>query len=202
MAKASASTAAERRNGTKAIYPSSPDSANAGSRHCDSPGCDAYGVHRAPKSPAQLNDYYWFCLDHVRAYNRAWNYNAGMNAAELEREVRRAATWDRPSWRFGTRQTDPARRNGGDFGDPFDLLREGRTRTRPDRPCGETHDRTIVRALDTMGLSPPVDRKTLKARYNILVKRNHPDRNGGSREAEERLKLINEAYTTLKDFLS
>ena len=39
----------------------------------------------------------------------------------------------------------------------------------------------------------------VKARYIELVKRFHPDTNGGDKTAEERLKLINEAYTTLKN---
>ena len=35
-------------------------------------------------------------------------------------------------------------------------------------------------------------------RYIELVKRLHPDANGGDKTAEDRLKLVNQAYTTLK----
>jgi hypothetical protein len=48
-------------------------------RLCDHPGCEAGGDYRAPRSRLELNHYYWFCLDHVRGYNAAWNYYAGMN---------------------------------------------------------------------------------------------------------------------------
>ncbi|MFO1060844.1 MAG: DnaJ domain-containing protein, partial [Dongiaceae bacterium] len=36
-------------------------------------------------------------------------------------------------------------------------------------------------------------------RYKSLVKRLHPDANGGDKAAEERLKHINLAYSTLKN---
>ena len=57
-------------------------------------------------------------------------------------------------------------------------------------------------ALDTLGLSLPLSLVTLKARYKELVKRFHPDANGGDKAAEERLKLVNQAYATLKNSVS
>ena len=72
-------------------------------RLCDHPGCVAGGEFRAPKSRLELRDYYWFCLDHIRAYNSAWNYYAGMSDREIEAEIRRDTVWQRPSWRLGDR---------------------------------------------------------------------------------------------------
>ena len=54
------------------------------------------------------------------------------------------------------------------------------------------------RALAMLDLAPPVKADEVKLRYKELVKRLHPDANGGDKEAEERLKLINDAYSTLK----
>jgi hypothetical protein len=70
-------------------------------RPCARRGCANAGTHRAPRSRAALGEYVWFCLDHVREYNAAWNYCAGMSEAEIERRVRRDTVWERPSWRFG-----------------------------------------------------------------------------------------------------
>ena len=56
-----------------------------------------------------------------------------------------------------------------------------------------------AKALSTMDLSPPVTLDKLKARYKELVKRFHPDTHGGDKAAEERLKLINQAYSTLRN---
>src|SRR5271169_3382390 len=72
-------------------------------RVCDHPACEAGGDFRAPKSRLELRDYYWFCLDHVRAYNAAWNYYAGMSDTEIEAEIRSDTVWQRPSWRLGDR---------------------------------------------------------------------------------------------------
>ena len=43
-------------------------------QNCDSPDCQKAGQYRAPKSREHLQDYYWFCLEHVRVYNKSWNY--------------------------------------------------------------------------------------------------------------------------------
>ena len=70
-------------------------------RSCDQDNCPEDGLFKAPKSRSSLNDYYWFCLDHVRAYNKAWNYCEGMNEDEIEDEIRRSTVWDRPTWPAG-----------------------------------------------------------------------------------------------------
>lgn len=181
------------------MAPLRSDFGATGVRHCDVPGCSSHGEHRAPKARDRLNDYFWFCLDHVREYNRAWNYYAGMSEAEVEADLRRSTTWNRPSWPFGTAGKGESPAWG--FRDPFDLF-EG------DGQAGERQDSSRTRALrpeekafQTMQLSPPVTMVELKAQYKSLVKIHHPDANGGDRDAEERLKLINDAYTTLKAFL-
>src|ERR1700739_4835002 len=72
-------------------------------RMCDHPGCVAGGDFRAPRSRLELNHYYWFCLDHIRAYNAAGNYYSGMSDPEIEAEIRRDTVWQRPSWKLGER---------------------------------------------------------------------------------------------------
>ena len=73
-------------------------------RRCAAKGCNGEGLYPAPKSRDALRDYIWFCLDHVRAYNKSWNYYDGLQGAALEAEIRRATTWERPSWKFATGQ--------------------------------------------------------------------------------------------------
>ncbi len=70
-------------------------------RGCDCPGCDRTGDYRAPKDRDHLTDYYWFCLDHVREYNRQWDYFAGMSGHDIESHIRNATLWERPSWPLG-----------------------------------------------------------------------------------------------------
>jgi hypothetical protein len=59
-------------------------------RACDVPGCAADGCFRAPRARDRLNDYWWFCLDHVREYKSRWDYYAGMSESDIERELRQA----------------------------------------------------------------------------------------------------------------
>lgn len=163
-------------------------------RSCDHPGCTATGEYRAPRSRAELDHFYWFCLDHVRAYNAAWNFYAGMSTAEIEAEIRSDTVWQRPTWPLGARigALYGARWRG--FG-VFDLDEDGtgQRETRAPRPRSPQE-----KALALFDLRPPLTLAGLKARYKELVKRHHPDTHGGDRAAEERLKEINEAYSTLK----
>ena len=160
-------------------------------RQCDSPDCELPGEHRAPKSRVRLRDYYWFCLEHVRAYNNAWNYYAGMSEAEVEGERRADTYWHRPTWPF---------RGDNGFSDSvedgFGLFEDEQSSEKSKR---EQFSATApeLAALAILNLSPPVTRQAIKSRYKELAKRHHPDTNGGSKKAEERLKAINRAYETL-----
>jgi hypothetical protein len=183
------------------------DAAGKGGRDglCDHPDCTAAGLYRAPKSPQRLNEYYRFCLDHVREYNRAWDYCAGWSADDIEAETRRALCWDRPTWRLGHWTTGSARpRSDGvnvEFDDVFGIFSEGpqRDRRRGQRPSAKPQVPAAERkALHTLGLEASASWAEIKARYKRLAKRFHPDANGGDRQAEERLKEVNLAYSVLK----
>ena len=177
------------------------------------PTAPPQGFIARPKSPQRLNEYYRFCLDHVREYNRAWDYCAGWSADDIEAETRRALCWDRPTWRLGEWTTElpgqgprPKNSPGTDgvnieFDDVFGIFSEGETgdgrrqRQNPPRPKAPAAER---KALHTLGLDArPIGRRSRLATSG-LAKRFHPDANGGDRQAEERLKEINLAYSALK----
>lgn len=168
-------------------------------RCCDHPGCEQAGEYRAPKSRSRLNDYYWFCLDHVRDYNKAWDYYAGMSTAEIEREMRQDTTWQRPSWPLGKWATqDRFIRDRVVKGFGFEFGRESSAGHDRGQEARHTAPTPEMEALAVLNLTPPVDFPRIKARYRELAKQHHPDTNGGTREAEEKLKEINHAYNTLK----
>jgi len=176
-------------------------------RNCDHPDCAEAGEFRAPISRDRLHEYRWFCLDHVREYNKAWNYYAGMSEREIEDETRRDTTWHRPTWPLGARvggyrrfmsSTTSIHDGFGPFGDdPAQARQYARAHM-----AGVHPNSPEARALAVMDVEPPLNLTRLKARYKELVKLNHPDANGGDKLAEERLKDINEAYATLKKLLS
>ena len=167
-------------------------------RHCVHSGCAEEGLYRAPVSRSRLRDYYWFCLEHVRAYNLSWDFFKGMSAAEIEVQRRHDTVWQRPSWPLGgaLRNGRGAYRVRDDFG-LFGEAGEARPRNGKDR--AEARQRNEEdRALAILDLAPPLDFTQIKARYKQLAKQLHPDANGGDKQAEERLKVVNQAYSTLK----
>ena len=168
-------------------------------RVCDHPDCAAGGEFRAPKSRLDLHDYYWFCLDHVRAYNAAWNYYAGMSDSEIEAEIRSDTVWQRPSWRLGDRHGPGyVARVRDPLGVFLGGARGGRDRDRPSRETARRVLSAQEQALAVFEIEPPFTPVRLKARYKALVKLHHPDAHGGDKAAEEKLKIINQAYATLK----
>lgn len=166
-------------------------------RCCEHPDCSEPGLYRAPKSRQNLHDYFWFCLDHVRDYNSRWNYYAGMDEAEVEAHIRNDTVWQRPSWPLGSWHSFRIRQRESKFRDPFGFFREDRP-----NPSGGEAKRQLPaaerQALSVLNLPPSATRAEIKMRYKDLVKQLHPDANGGDKRAEERLKLINQAYSTLK----
>jgi curved DNA-binding protein CbpA len=192
-----------RRSPVDPVFPAEPE---APVRACDHPGCEGGGEFRAPRSRLELESYFWFCLEHVRAYNAAWNYYAGMSEGEIESHIRQDTVWQRPTWKLGQRHTPFSER----VRDPFGFQNghaNGHTNGH-NGSAGRGHnghagasDRAASaceQALAVFDIDPPFTAVRLKARYKVLVKEHHPDAHGGDKIAEEKLKIINQAYATLK----
>jgi DnaJ-domain-containing protein 1 len=161
-------------------------------------GCDEAGEYRAPKSRTTLNDYYWFCLEHVRAYNAGWDYYKGMSPAEVEAQLRADMVGQRPTWPLGS--LGHTAWDEDVLKDPLHILAAGRMKTQK-RPDPHKAPVELREPLATLGLSWPTTLDAVKTRYKELAKRHHPDANGGSRDAEERLKTINLAYAAVRSKL-
>ena len=174
-------------------------------RPCEAPDCAGLGEYRAPKSRNSLNEYKWFCLEHVREFNAAWDFYKGMNEAEIEANVRGDAVGHRPTWPLGRLGGFNPFAEDGFLRDPLGTLRDtplhqARRQQQAPKPAGPPPE--LRAALDVMGLSWPLDTQILRARYKELAKRYHPDANGGDREAEEKLKDVNRAYSLLRQRLA
>ena len=175
-------------------------------RACDMPGCDGSGTHRAPKGRNLEGEYFWFCLDHVRQYNKSYNYFTGMNDAAIQAFQRDATIGHRPTWQMGVNAKieEPvrtARPSGfawsGRNQDPFRFFGDGFQAGGPDPERRKVRNME-ARSLKTLGLDSTASAAEIKARYKLLVKRHHPDANGGDRSLEDRLREIIQAYSYLK----
>ena len=173
---------------------------------CEWPGCTGIGKHPAPKGRDSEGDYHYFCVEHVRQYNKQYNYFSGMQDPEIQDWRKRDETGHRPTWKLG--QNSWAAQNGGRFrndkadrerttSDPFDLLGEKMRGTQPQRP-GRSIRNAELKALHALGLDETATPERVKEQYKTLVKRLHPDANGGSRANEDKLREIIQAYDYLK----
>jgi curved DNA-binding protein CbpA len=170
-------------------------SADSKRRVCAKDGCTEDGDYKAPRSRRDVRDYIWFCLDHVREYNKSWNYFDGIDEVGMEDVIRRSTTWERPSWKFGTSNKNKTSTWQKVFDDPLGLFGKS-SKTKEEEQSPYSADE--CKALAIFGLSTCTDTKEVKKRYKALAKEHHPDANGGSVKAEERLKTINWAYAILK----
>jgi hypothetical protein len=175
---------------------------------CQWPHCDAPATHRAPKGRLRASEYWQFCLDHVREYNNSYNF-FGMSEDAVAKYQKESITGHRPTWKMGSLGGKPAaKRSRGQFreadrpaDDPFSLFgemgtrRTGHAKTAPE---GRKILNAQRRALDALGLETDAKRADIKARFKMLVKRHHPDANGGDRGSEARLREIIQAYNYLK----
>jgi hypothetical protein len=175
---------------------------------CEWPRCSAPATHRAPKGREHASEYYRFCLDHVREYNNSYNFFEGMSDDAIAKYQKEDLTGHRPTWKMGSvggqqgdaKQPRRGRRGSGWAADDqfglFDRVARG-GQAKPSREARKVLN-AQRRALDVLGLEADAERADIKAKFKVLVKRHHPDANGGDRTSEDRLREIIQAYNYLK----
>lgn len=190
------------RRGEKPQQPTAPE--------CAWDGCGKPGLYKAPKGHRAEGEYHNFCLEHVRHYNTAFNFFAGMSKDELEDTLHVPPNAERrPSFatgQAGARNSYTARtagmRQGERFGDPFGVFARYRYRQGKAEPSGERSQKPVNepdrRALEALGFTGRATSDEIKSAYKGLVKIHHPDANGGNKASEERLRTIIAAYTHLR----
>jgi hypothetical protein len=165
---------------------------------CAIPGCKGLGEYKAPIQPANFDgpgDYRLLCLDHVRQHNAKYNYFDGMSPEEIAEAQGPLGGWERPSRRYRPVGEDPTPA-WADFADPLDAI-AARFR-RSDRGPPQRFSPSERRALGVLGLGEDADLHSVRRRYSKLVRRFHPDRNGGDRSHEAMLAKVIDAWQTLR----
>lgn len=166
-------------------------------RICDKEGCNRPGKYRAPKNPKVLDDYFWFCKEHVREYNQNWNYFQGQSEEEFQHFINNATVWERPTKPIGKAREEAGWARHG-ISDPHELLGDNATKN-PGRSLGRKLPPTEKRALEILDLRDSADKTEIKKAYRALIKVLHPDMNGGDRSQEEILQEVIWAWDQLKD---
>jgi len=168
------------------------------SRACAIKGCEGEGAYRVPKSRDQLSTYMWLCLRHAREHNEHWDYFAGMSDEEIRSFQNEAVIGHRPTWPIGKRAAGlPGGHGTYHVEDGYAVFGDLKEQQQPRRPV-RVVTRLQRQAFDILDLDTSATLNEIKARYKELVKRFHPDANGGDRGTEERLKQVIKAYGILR----
>lgn len=169
-------------------------------RLCDHDGCEEAGKFRAPKAPDVLDDFFWFCQEHVREYNLKWNFFDGKTEAEMNAQMSDDKVWERRT----KDMRDPEARAWSRLGieDAHQVLGDNATRN-PGKAGGATAGRRLPpterRAVEILDARDNSTKPELRKAYKALIKVLHPDMNGGDRSQEEQLQEVMWAWEQLKD---
>jgi hypothetical protein len=157
-------------------------------QRCAWAGCDQPGDFRAPRSKTNLREYQWFCEDHIREFNKQWNYFEGMTQDEIYDFQKDATHGHRPTWRMDQlgkqaerKMEEALHRMFGDGTTDF-------------KAAAKPISARVKDALAVLDLAHPSDKPAIKAQYRELVKKYHPDVNKGNARAEDTFKKITASY--------
>ena len=173
------------------------------SQTCQWAGCEKPGTHKAPAGRDREGQYLYFCLDHVREYNKNYNYFSGLADDEIAKFQKDSMIGNRPTWKMGTQRMDEMA-----AAPMFSEMRSGSARSMrmrdPNWRAGESAQpvRKLkpleAKAMTALGLKATATADDIKTQYKALVKKHHPDANGGDRASEERFREVVQAYQLLK----
>jgi hypothetical protein len=170
-------------------------------RQCEHDGCQEAGKFRAPKAPDVLDDFYWFCKDHVREYNAKWSFFDGKTEAEMNAQHSKDKVWERETKDF----RDPEARAWARLGieDPHQVLGDNATRNPGKNGSTAGHTRRLPpterKAIDILDAKDNWSKADVRKAYKKLIKVLHPDMNGGDRSQEEQLQQVVWAWDQIKD---
>ena len=167
-------------------------------KKCDKDDCNEKGEFKAPKSRLNLNEYYFFCLDHIKEYNRSWDFYKGLSVNQIETSMRDDIIWNRPSWPLKGNPYKIMDQIDNFYSDDIDMLNyDQNDRYFKNKLVDHNLTSDENKALSVLKLNLPLNLEKIKKNYKKLVKIFHPDVNGNNKKAEEKFKEINKAYKTL-----
>ena len=166
---------------------------------CDQANCKNIGEFKAPKSRSHLNDYYFFCIKHIKEYNQSWDFYKGLSIDQIELSMRKDTIWDRPSWPLKgnpTKILDQLKEFFNNDSNSFEKEREIQDFLK-NRTIDESLTSSEYKSIKILDLNLPISVDEIKKKYKKLVKIFHPDVNANNKKAEIKFKEITEAYKIL-----
>ena len=162
---------------------------------CEWENCNESGKFKAPLERDNSKDYRWLCEEHIKSFNKNWNYFDGMSQAEIENFLKSDLTWHRPTQKFGSSDNFFNILWNNALSDKFNLFNENKIFNSLNGKHLNEKDKDAFRI---MGLEFNTDWPSVQKKFKTLVKKFHPDRNSGNKQFEDKLKKITLAYSHLK----
>ncbi len=165
---------------------------------CDKKNCHLEGKYKAPKSVMNLRDYYLFCLDHVKEYNKSWDYYKGMTVNQIESSLRQDVIWNRPSW--------PTKGSANYIMSQINEIIDNKTNFLNNKKDEHYVKNDLLfnnltleeqKCVKKLNIKLPITLEKIKSSYKKLVKKYHPDVNQNDISAEKNFKEVNSAYKVL-----
>ena len=167
-------------------------------KKCDKVGCNEKGKFKAPKSRILLNEYYFFCLEHIKEYNKSWDFYKGLSVNQIESSMREDIIWNRPSWPLKGNPYKVIEQINNFFSEDIEHLNhENKDSYFKNKLIDENLTEEEDKALSILSLKLPLTLEKIKKNYKKLVKIFHPDVNGNNKDKENKFKDINNSYKIL-----
>ena len=167
-------------------------------KKCDNVDCNEKGEFKAPKSRILLNEYYFFCLKHIKEYNKSWDFYKGLSVNQIESSMREDIIWNRPSWPLKGNPYKVIEQINNFFSEDIEYLNHNnKDNYFKNKLLDENLTEEEDKALSILGLKLPLTLEKIKKNYKKLVKIFHPDVNGNNKNAENKFKEINNSYKIL-----
>ena len=158
-------------------------------KYCEWRNCEEKGEFKAPTSRDKLRVFKWFCLKHIKVYNKGWDYFKGRTTNEIYNEISKDAIWHRPTWekikKYKFLNSDEFNNENLDFS--------------ASKSEDKVRNNNIENCAEILEVKLPVKISALKKQYKKMVKKFHPD--VSKNNTEEHIIKLNDAYSELLNFL-
>ena len=161
---------------------------------CEWSFCKEVGKFKAPSEKDNSKNFKWLCAEHIKLFNKNWNYFDGMSQYEIENFLKSDLTWHRPTQKFASADNFFNILWNNALNDKFKIFKDERSAHINSKKLFEK-DKDAFRI---MGLEFNADWMTIQKKFKTLVKKFHPDKNAGNKKYEDKLKKITLAYSHLK----
>ena len=163
---------------------------------CDWNNCNNIGEYKAPVEKDNSKKYRMLCLEHVKEFNKNWNYFSGMNDSQILNFLKSDMTWHKPTQSFSSSDNFFKVLWSNTLKDEMDKIKFNNDFNNMNKFKFNNND---IKAFDILGISVGLDWKKIQEKFKKLVKKFHPDMNSGNKKFEDKLKVITLAYTQLKN---